>query len=185
MRRYRLEDALHWPSYLSAARVPLGALFVATVDRPWQAVLVLAAAALTDVADGWLARRMRLANATGALIDGLSDKVFVACVAYALLSTGRIGGLGVLALATRELGELALLAWYLLGRAHRRRGAPLPSADALGKATTISQFLAVLLALLAPAGLRPVLVGTAVLGTVSAARYLRREVARLTTEPLG
>jgi phosphatidylglycerophosphate synthase len=180
MRRYRLADALHWPSFLSASRAPLGLLFVGVCAHPWAAIGVLATAAVTDVLDGWLARRMRLANATGALIDGVADKIFVACVAYALIASGRLGWLGLLALATRELGELALLGWYLLSHARRRKGAPLPAADAYGKATTALQFLAVTLSLLAPRVLPPVLVATALLGAVAALHYVRREVARLT-----
>lgn len=179
MRRYRLADALHLPSLLSASRVPLGAVFVALVGRPVLALAVLALAAATDVLDGWLARRMHVQNATGALIDGVADKLFVASVAYALLASGRLGWLGLLALATRELGELGLLAWYLLSHARRRKGAPLPAADAYGKATTSLQFLAVVLALLAPRALAPVLLATAVVGTLAAVNYVRREVARL------
>lgn len=179
MRRYRLADALHWPSFLSASRVPLGALFVAVCAHPWAAIGVLATAAITDVLDGWLARRMRLANATGALIDGIADKIFVACVAYGLIASGRLGWLGLIALATREIGELLLLGWYLLSHARRRKGAPLPSADAYGKATTSLQFLAVTLSLLAPRALPPVLAAAALLGAVAALHYVRREVARL------
>lgn len=180
MRRYRLSDALHWPSFLSASRAPLGALFIAVSVRPWAAIAVLATAAVTDVLDGWLARRMRLANATGALIDGVADKIFVACVAYALIASGRLGWLGLLALATREVGELLLLCWYWLSHARRRKGAPLPSADAYGKATTTVQFLAVTLALLAPRALPPVLAAASLLGAVAALHYVQREVARLT-----
>jgi phosphatidylglycerophosphate synthase len=183
MRRYRLADALHLPSYLSASRVPLGVAFVLVVGRPLLALALLATAALTDVLDGWIARRMRLQNATGALIDGVADKIFVACVAFALIASGRLGWLGLLALATRELGELGLLSWYLVSHARRRKGAPLPAADVYGKGTTCLQFAAVVLALLAPAALPPVLVATAVLGTVAAAHYVRREVARLSPTP--
>ncbi len=180
MRRYRLADALHLPSYLSASRVPLGVVFISVCTQPWTAFAVLVVAALTDVLDGWLARRLRLANATGALIDGVADKLFVACVAYGLVAFGRLGWPGLLALATRELGELALLGWFLLSHARRRRGAPLPSADGYGKATTALQFLAVSLSLLAPRALLPVLVATSLLGAVAALHYVRREVARLT-----
>jgi CDP-diacylglycerol--glycerol-3-phosphate 3-phosphatidyltransferase/cardiolipin synthase len=179
MRRYRFVDALHLPSALSASRVPLGVVFIAVVDEPRFALLVLAMAAATDVLDGWVARRLRLSNATGALIDGVADKVFVACVAYALVSSGRVSWLGLLALATRELGELGMLAWYLLSHAQRRRGAPLPAADALGKTTTALQFLAVAAALLAPRALPPLLALAAVSGAIAGAHYIRRERARL------
>ena len=40
---------------------------------------------LSDIADGWLARRLKCVTRTGALLDSLADICFVACCALALL----------------------------------------------------------------------------------------------------
>ena len=40
---------------------------------------------LSDIADGWLARKLKCATRTGALLDSVADICFVACCAWALL----------------------------------------------------------------------------------------------------
>ena len=40
---------------------------------------------LSDIADGWLARKLKCVTRTGALLDSLADICFVACCALALL----------------------------------------------------------------------------------------------------
>ena len=40
---------------------------------------------LSDMADGWLARKLKCATKTGALLDSLADICFVACCAWKLL----------------------------------------------------------------------------------------------------
>ncbi|HEY8077432.1 MAG TPA: CDP-alcohol phosphatidyltransferase family protein, partial [Labilithrix sp.] len=76
----------HLPNVLSAMRIPLAALFPFVVTRPALAIAVLAAAALTDVLDGWLARRLGEATPTGALVDGIADKLLGASVLVSLVA---------------------------------------------------------------------------------------------------
>jgi phosphatidylglycerophosphate synthase len=52
---------------------------------------VLLLAGITDVLDGWVARRWGLVTATGAALDGITDKLFALVVALALFSTGQLG----------------------------------------------------------------------------------------------
>ena len=40
---------------------------------------------LSDIADGWLARKLKCATKTGALLDSMADICFVACCAWKLL----------------------------------------------------------------------------------------------------
>jgi len=40
---------------------------------------------ISDIADGWLARRLKCVTRTGALLDSLADICFVACCAWKLL----------------------------------------------------------------------------------------------------
>ena len=46
---------------------------------------IYALCGLSDIADGWLARRLKCVTTTGALLDSLADICFVACCAWALL----------------------------------------------------------------------------------------------------
>lgn len=81
-----------WPNLLSSLRllatIPL---FVLIVDNHFQwAWIVLALAALTDVADGWLAKHMGWQSASGAFLDPLADKLMILGVLGALTLIGAI-----------------------------------------------------------------------------------------------
>ena len=100
-------------------------------------------AGLTDVLDGWAARKLGQATPVGALVDGISDKVFAASVLGTLVATGMLSPLGALLLATRELGELPLAVRVLTSKRARlteidRR------ANRLGKVATVLEFATVL-----------------------------------------
>ena len=47
--------------------------------------LVYALCGISDIVDGWLARKMKCVTRTGALLDSLADICFVACCAWKLL----------------------------------------------------------------------------------------------------
>jgi CDP-diacylglycerol--glycerol-3-phosphate 3-phosphatidyltransferase/cardiolipin synthase len=129
------------PGLVSALRLGFALAFPFAVDRPAIAAAVLVAAGASDVIDGWLARRSGEATAMGAVVDAVADKVFVAAVVVTLVLRRRLAGLEVVMLATREIFEAPILAWRLL-RPHpfaRER-----HANAIGKATTVLQFVTLL-----------------------------------------
>ncbi len=129
---------------LTLTRVPLAAVFVVVARQPRWATAVLVVAGLTDVLDGWVARKRGEAHELGALLDGIVDKIFVLTVAIALVVQARLTKTEAVLLGVRDLGELLLIGVALLlpMRAVRRIG-----AEWLGKATTIAQFAAVLAAI--------------------------------------
>ena len=47
--------------------------------------LIYGLCGISDIADGWLARKLKCATKTGALLDSLADICFVACCAWKLL----------------------------------------------------------------------------------------------------
>jgi len=71
------------PNLLSLSRLPLAAvLFACVAHELWAAgLLVFAAAAFTDWADGWWARRYGPLTAVGRNLDPLTDKVLL-CGAF-------------------------------------------------------------------------------------------------------
>jgi cardiolipin synthase len=170
--RYAWRDLATVPSALSLLRVPLAAVFVFVVDRPWIALAVLAAAGLTDVLDGWYARRYAQCTPTGALVDGATDKLLVATVAATLLHARALTVGEVLMLGARDLGEVLTTAWIALRRddhaLHEEQ-----RANALGKVTTLAQFAAISLAILRWPH-REMCVVTAVSGALAALSYARR-----------
>ncbi len=177
MGRYRARDLWLWPNLVSLLRVPLALLFPWVVEWPFLALVVLGMAGASDVLDGFLARRLGQATATGAVIDGLTDKAFAASVVATLYFTERVDEVALLMLGAREIGELPLVLWWALSRHRRRARAEEPKANALGKAATVSQFAAVAACLLGSPLLPTLLPVTAAVGTLAAVSYWRRELA--------
>jgi cardiolipin synthase len=99
--RYRASDLLLPPAWLSLSRVLLAACFPLVVDVPLVALAVLILAGVSDVLDGWVARRYGLVTATGAALDPITDKLFVLTVAVTLVSSGHLSLGEVLLLSTR------------------------------------------------------------------------------------
>lgn len=141
--RERLHPLLSAPALLSLSRIPLAICFTLLVDVPGAALTVLFTAGLTDVLDGWLARRLGLVSATGAVLDPITDKLFVLTVVVTLVATDKLSLLDVLWLSTRELGELPLVVWFVLNRRARAARADHPSANLPGKLATLLQFVAI------------------------------------------
>jgi CDP-diacylglycerol--glycerol-3-phosphate 3-phosphatidyltransferase/cardiolipin synthase len=182
---YRARDLLLVPGLLSLARVPLGVLFPFVASRPMAALSVLLVSGATDVADGWWARRFNQATPTGAAVDPITDKLFVASVVTTLVVTGKLAPLGVLLLATREIGELPLVLWFAASHASRRRRAEQPLANLPGKMATLLQFVTVASALFASWYTPGLLLATGVVGLLAAASYWVREIARFRADRAG
>ena len=75
----------HLPNILSSLRI-VGAvsLFLSDVSSILFGVLYIVCV-ISDIADGWLARKLKCVTKKGALLDSLADICFVACCAWKLL----------------------------------------------------------------------------------------------------
>ena len=73
------------PNVISMLRIAgsIGLLFCDVKGWPFWSLYVLCG--LSDILDGWLARRLHAESKTGAILDSVSDIVFVACCATRLL----------------------------------------------------------------------------------------------------
>ena len=132
---------LGWPNLVSALRmllIPVIVWLIAqrTSDTGWVAVVVFTLGAISDGLDGYLARRHSMKTATGAWLDPLSDKLFVAAPAVALSLLGEFPWWATMAIVAREVAVL-VLRWRLDTRA-----VSMP-ASKLAKAKTLAQLLAV------------------------------------------
>ena len=75
----------HLPNILSSLRI-VGAVALLLCDVVGTTIWVLyALCGISDIADGWLARRLKCVTRTGALLDSLADICFVGCCAWKLL----------------------------------------------------------------------------------------------------
>ena len=75
----------HLPNILSSLRI-VGAVALLLCDVVGTTIWVLyALCGISDIADGWLARKLKCVTRTGALLDSLADICFVGCCAWKLL----------------------------------------------------------------------------------------------------
>jgi phosphatidylglycerophosphate synthase len=178
MSSARPDRLLTLPNALSVARLPLGGLFWVALGRgPVLPFGVLAAAAVTDVLDGWLARRRGADPAgMGSWLDPICDKLFVGAV-LAALYVQRHAPLELLALIlTRELLQLPMVLVYRTSATLRRWLRYDFRASLLGKGATVVQFLAVsALILNTPVAWRLAELAFA-LGLLALGDYIRRAI---------
>lgn len=172
---YRARDLLLVPNLLSAARVPLAVVFPFAASSPAGALGVLGAAGMTDVLDGWTARKLGQATPMGALVDGIADKVFAGSVLGSLVGAGVLSPVTALLLATRELLELPLALRIVLSPKarllERDRG-----ANRLGKLATTLELASVVAAVVRAPGTRLLVAATALVGVAAGASYWLREI---------
>jgi cardiolipin synthase len=185
MGEFRSRDLFLVPSLLSFTRIPLAVLFPFALSSRAAALAVLCVAGASDMLDGWYARRFRQATPTGAVVDPVTDKLFVLSVVTTLVVTHVLPLMSVLLLSTREIGELPLLFWFFLSKKLRRARATNATANLPGKLATGFQFLTIASALLGAPYTNGMLFATAGAGAVAAIVYWMREVAAAQREPEG
>jgi phosphatidylglycerophosphate synthase len=158
---------------LTLSRLPIAIALWYAYGDPWSSLALVALAALTDAADGnvarFLKRRGRAGPDIGGWLDPLVDKLFVVSV-LALVWVQAGEPLVVVLVGARELLFVPLAALYAarrpqLGRLH---------ADPIGKAATIAQFVALATVLAAPAWALPAAIVAAALGLAAVAHYVAR-----------
>jgi CDP-diacylglycerol--glycerol-3-phosphate 3-phosphatidyltransferase/cardiolipin synthase len=154
----------------------LAVLFPVVLGWPVVAFGVLVVSGLTDVLDGWYARTRGQATPTGAVIDAITDKVFVAVVVVSLVVSHHMTILESLLLGTREVGELPLVLRLAFSPTARRARTD-RTANVPGKLATALQFVAVTAVLFGMPRYEALLWLAAGGGAVAAVTYWLRERA--------
>jgi CDP-diacylglycerol--glycerol-3-phosphate 3-phosphatidyltransferase len=106
-------DALNLPNLLTMARIAIIPVVLWLLDEGTPqacvyAALVYSAAALTDLLDGYLARRMNIVSVLGKFLDPLADKLLVMASLIWMVPMGRIQEWVVVLLLSREISITAL-----------------------------------------------------------------------------
>jgi CDP-diacylglycerol--glycerol-3-phosphate 3-phosphatidyltransferase len=112
-RRSIKADALNLPNILTMARIVVIPLVLWLIDRGTPkdcviAALVYSAAAITDLLDGYLARRMHVVSVLGKFLDPLADKLLVMASLIWMVPMGRIPEWAVVLLIAREISITGL-----------------------------------------------------------------------------
>jgi CDP-diacylglycerol---glycerol-3-phosphate 3-phosphatidyltransferase len=147
---------INLPNALSLIRivlVPLLVVVLLTPPRSWDwtgvhtdimGAAIFGLASLTDLLDGWLARRNRQITTLGQWLDPLADKLLVTGALISLVQLERAPAWMVAIIVGRELAVTGLRS------VATSRGVAMPASD-LGKRKMAAQVTAILGLLLAPA----------------------------------
>jgi CDP-diacylglycerol--glycerol-3-phosphate 3-phosphatidyltransferase len=106
------------PTLLTWARIVAIPLIVAVYELPLPkttqnlvATVLFIVFALTDWADGWLARRLNQTSSFGAFLDPVADKFLVCASLLILVQLDRVDALVALVIIGREIAISALREW--------------------------------------------------------------------------
>jgi cardiolipin synthase len=160
---FNLPTALTWlrivliPVFVAVCYLPDSVLSLTA--RNWLSMSIFALAAITDWADGYLARRWGQTSAFGAFLDPVADKLMVAAALIVLVWLHRADAWLAIIIIGREIAISALREWMAqLGKAKS------VAVAFIGKVKTVAQITAIIALLLDTAFLPSV---TPVLGTVA------------------
>jgi len=139
---------LNAPNVLTVARILMVPVMVLLLldDRLgplYAAAAVFGVAALTDVADGHLARSRNMITRFGRLVDPVADKLLVGGALATLVVIDRLAAWIFVVVVVREVG-VSLLRWHAANR-----GVEIP-VSSIGKLKTGVQMTAIVALMLAP-----------------------------------
>src|SRR5260221_13690861 len=133
------------PTLLTWARIVAIPLIVgvfhlplAEADRNLIATVLFIVVALTDWADGYLARRLNMTSSFGAFLDPVADKFLVCAALLVLVEVERVQSLIALVIIGREIAISALREWMAQIGASRS-----VAGHMLGKVKTVVQIVAI------------------------------------------
>jgi CDP-diacylglycerol--glycerol-3-phosphate 3-phosphatidyltransferase/cardiolipin synthase len=185
---FNLPTALTWlrivliPVFVGVYYLPESLLTL--VAKNWLAMGIFAFAAITDWADGYLARRWGQTSAFGAFLDPVADKLIVAAALIMLVWLGRADAWLAIIIIGREIAVSALREWMAqLGQARS------VAVAFIGKVKTVAQLTAIIALLLYEPlipGINTVWLGTfalwvaAILTLWSMVHYLRLAAPHIT-----
>lgn len=136
---FNLPTLLTWARIVS---IPLiVGIFYLDVPDPMRNLIATASfivVALTDWADGWLARKLNQTSAFGAFLDPVADKFLVCASLLVLVHLQRVDPLIALVIVGREIAISALREWMAQIGASRS-----VAVHMLGKLKTSAQMIAI------------------------------------------
>lgn len=136
------------PNLVSMSRFAMAVAFLAT-PAPDARIALIGAASLSDVLDGWIARRRHAVTRLGAMIDPIADRTFVLVAVAVFLATGRITRVQYFVLLFRDI--MTAIGFLVARTVSWLRAIPFRARWA-GKLVTTLQLLALIIVLVAPRG---------------------------------
>ena len=146
MRSAGQESNINLPNVLTLVRILLIPVFVLllldpTPDRSLAAAIVFVIAAVTDLLDGYVARKTGQITKLGRLLDPIADKLLVLSALILLVQVDRVTALVAILIIAREVAVTGL-------RAIAASEGMIMSAEVTGKYKMALQVVAIVLLLL-------------------------------------
>jgi CDP-diacylglycerol---glycerol-3-phosphate 3-phosphatidyltransferase len=140
------QESLNLPNFITLTRILLIPVFVMlfatpTPDRSLSAALIFAIAAVTDLLDGYLARRNGQVTTLGKLLDPIADKLLVLSALILLVNIDRVSALVAILIIAREVAVTGI-------RAIAAGEGMVISAETTGKYKMALQVMAIVLLIL-------------------------------------
>ena len=140
------QGALNLPNLLTVTRILLIPVFVIlfatpTPDRSLMAAIVFVVAAVTDMLDGYLARKSGQVTTLGKLLDPIADKLLVLSALILLVNVDRVSALVAILIIAREVAVTGV-------RAIAASEGIIISAETTGKYKMALQVVAIVLLIL-------------------------------------
>ncbi|MFD2170169.1 CDP-diacylglycerol--glycerol-3-phosphate 3-phosphatidyltransferase [Tumebacillus lipolyticus] len=132
------------------------------------ALLVLALAGLTDILDGYLARKYKLVTELGKMLDPLADKLMMLSVVLSFVIDNRVSWLMAGLLIFRDLGMIVASVFYVT------RGKKTVPATVWGKLNTVLYYAALVALMFRWPYAEAYLWGVIILSFVISFHYMRR-----------
>ena len=156
---------INLPNFLTVVRILLIPVFVVlfsdpTPDRSLAAAVVFVVAAVTDLLDGYLARRHAQITRLGRLLDPIADKLLVLSGLILLVQFDRVAAIVAILIIAREVAVTGV-------RAIAAAQGIIIEAETTGKYKMVVQVVAIVFLLLEdgilPAAWHPHMIGTGLL----------------------
>jgi CDP-diacylglycerol--glycerol-3-phosphate 3-phosphatidyltransferase/cardiolipin synthase len=139
---FNLPNALTWmrivmiPLFVGVYYFP--PTWLALPEQNLIATVIFTVAAITDLLDGYLARKLNQTSAFGAFLDPVADKLMVAAALIVLVDLNRLNAVIAVIIIGREITISALREWMAqLGAAKS------VAVSLVGKIKTVSQMVAI------------------------------------------
>jgi phosphatidylglycerophosphate synthase len=158
---------LSLPNLVSTSRFVLAIAFVAAESAPVRLALLIGAS-VSDMLDGWLARRTRVASRFGALLDPVADRFFVLAVVGSYVAGGQLGAWQAAAILFRDI--MSVIGWFVARTVSWLRPVTF-RARPLGKAVTVLQVAVFAAVLLLPRAVGALVIVVALLGLAASIDY--------------
>lgn len=167
----------HLPNVLTVFRLLLVPVYFFAFFSPapyalFWALGIFLLAGLTDMLDGYLARKYQSVTKLGIILDPLADKLMMLSVVFSLVWAGFIDWWLALLVFLRDVGMIVGGAiWAGSGRD------PIP-ADRWGKTTTVFFYVAIVLVMMHVPYSRYFLAAVIVLAFITSLNYLQKTVVK-------